>query len=138
MFGAPRSRFVAEFMGVTNLLPGTVEGQGRFRLADGVAVRTTAPAGPDPAGSVLAIRPERLRIMPSDAAVAADGDLPAEIEAATYRGLSVEYRLRTPSGITLTARRATPATGGPAMLDPGTRVHVALPPEACHLVPAER
>ena len=71
VFGAPRSRFVAEFMGVTNLLPGTVEGQGRFRLADGVAVRTTAPAGPDPAGSVLAIRPERLRIMPSDAAVAA-------------------------------------------------------------------
>src|SRR5436305_1801542 len=133
VFGTPRSRFVAEFMGVTNLLPGTVEGPGTFRLADGNAIRVPdAVAGRG--ATVLAIRPERVRITPSGADTEPD-TLDAEIEAATYRGLSVEYRLRTTSGLCLTARRATPATGGPVMLEPGARVHVAVPPDACHFVP---
>ncbi len=135
VFGAPRSRFVAEFMGVTNLLPGTVEGPGTFRLADGNAIRVPAAVAGRGA-TVLAIRPERVWITPSGADTEPD-TLDAEIEAATYRGLSVEYRLRTTSGLCLTARRATPATGGPAMLEPGARVHVAVPPDACHFVPVE-
>ncbi len=63
VFGAPRSRFVAEFMGVTNLLSGTVEGPGTFRLDDGNAFRVPgAVAGRGT--TVLAIRPERVRITP--------------------------------------------------------------------------
>ena len=141
VFGAPRSRFVAEFMGVTNLLPGTLEGRDRFRRADGAAIpipdQDVIPdqGSPGHRDMVLAIRPERIRIAPAGAGAGPD-DVAAAIETATYRGLSVEYGLRTASGLALTARQATPAVGGPAMLPPGAPVRLTIPPDACVLVPA--
>ncbi|KAB1073502.1 ABC transporter ATP-binding protein [Methylobacterium planeticum] len=135
VFAAPRSRFVAEFMGVTNLLPGTFEASGCFRLTNGAAIRISDQAGAPERESVLAIRPERIRIARAGATPGPD-DLPAEIEAATYRGLTVEYRLRTGSGLHLTARQPTPATGGPTMLEPGACIHIGVPTDACLLIPA--
>ncbi|MBX8828359.1 ABC transporter ATP-binding protein, partial [Ochrobactrum sp. SFR4] len=38
VFDTPRSRFVAEFMGVTNLLSGKMEAANRFRLKGGDVV----------------------------------------------------------------------------------------------------
>ncbi len=65
LYEAPANRFVADFIGVTNFLPGRrgagpaveVDGLGRFRgtLADGAA-------GSPGAAAVLAVRPERVRV----------------------------------------------------------------------------
>jgi ABC-type Fe3+/spermidine/putrescine transport system ATPase subunit len=67
----PKSAFVADFIGQTNLLQGTVEGVD----SDGVRVRTAVGmmkaaghAGKDRQTVVLSIRPERIRILSGDAA----------------------------------------------------------------------
>jgi putative spermidine/putrescine transport system ATP-binding protein len=132
LFEHPSSRFVAEFMGVTNLLPGEVSGAGRFRLGSGetICVATDAASG----RLDLAIRPERLMLHDGSAAEAAN-TLSAEVEFATYRGLVIDYRVRTPSGLSLIARRPSPAAGGPALLAIGRPVHVSFQPEAGTLVP---
>ena len=131
LFGRPASRFAAEFMGVTNLLPGELADVGRFRLASGEEVRV------DPAGVAgdlsLAVRPERLLL---DGADDDHNALPAVVELATYRGLVIDYRVATASGLVLIARRPSPAVGGPAPLQPGQPVRVSWHPDAGTLVAA--
>ncbi|MFG1262959.1 ABC transporter ATP-binding protein [Xanthobacter aminoxidans] len=131
LFGRPASRFAAEFMGVTNLLSGELAGVGRFRLASGEEVRV------DPAGLSgdlsLAVRPERLVL---DGAEEDHNALPAVVELATYRGLVIDYRVATTSGLALIARRPSPAVGGPAPLKPGQPVRVSWHPNAGTLVAA--
>ncbi|QEL25098.1 ABC transporter ATP-binding protein [Bosea sp. F3-2] len=132
LFGKPSSHFVAEFMGMTNLLSGEVAGLDRFRLESGdtLAIPSVAAGG----RLALAIRPERLVIDGDDDVLAAN-TLPAEVEFATYRGLMIDYRLRTSSGLALVARRPSPAVGGPAPLAVGRPVRVSFHPEAGTLVP---
>ncbi|MFG1236014.1 ABC transporter ATP-binding protein [Xanthobacter autotrophicus DSM 597] len=131
LFGRPASRFAAEFMGVTNLLPGELVGVGRFRLASGEEVRV------DPVGVSgdlsLAVRPERLIL---DGTEDNHNALPAVVELATYRGLVIDYRVATASGLDLIARRPSPAVGGPAPLQPGQPVRVSWHPDAGTLVAA--
>ena len=131
LFGRPASRFAAEFMGVTNLLPGELVGVGRFRLASGEEVRVH-PAGVGGDLS-LALRPERLAL---DADEPDHNALPAVVDLATYRGLVIDYRVATASGLVLIARRPSPAVGGPAPLKPGQPVRVSWHPDAGTLVPA--
>ncbi len=131
LFGRPASRFAAEFMGVTNLLPGELAGVGRFRLAGGDEVRV-APTGV-PGDLSLAVRPERLML---DGAEEDHNALPAVVELATYRGLVIDYRVATASGLVLIARRPSPAVGGPAPLQPGQPVRVSWHPDAGTLVAA--
>jgi len=133
VFDTPKSRFVAEFMGVTNLLPGRLEQGGRFRLASGdvVPVASGTKAGDD---MIMAVRPERIELR--DTPSGDDGSLKAEIELATYRGLMIDYRVRTSSGIALTARRPAPAVGGPEALPHGRQVGLSWQADAGVLVPA--
>ena len=132
VFDTPKSRFVAEFMGVANLLPGQVEKGGGFRLGSGEVMPVT-PNGKS-GDVIMALRPERIQIR--DAAAANDGALNAQIELATYRGLMIDYRVRTDSGMTLTARRPAPAVGGPEALLPGHKVRLSWAADAGVLVPA--
>ncbi|HEY0327958.1 MAG TPA: ABC transporter ATP-binding protein [Rhodopseudomonas sp.] len=133
IFETPCSRFAAEFMGVTNLFPGKAAAPGLFVLDDGAVVRladAAVPSGP----CSLALRPERIEV---SAAPPAEGDnsFHAMVEIATYRGALIEYRLRSQRGLTMIARRPTPALGGPAVLAPGATVHVSWPITAGSLVP---
>src|SRR5947209_11850637 len=58
LYERPRTAFVAGFLGVSNLLPGTVEGPDAIRLVDGTAVRAQVDgkAGPGAAG----VRPAKI------------------------------------------------------------------------------
>ncbi|WP_029004423.1 ABC transporter ATP-binding protein [Azorhizobium doebereinerae] len=129
VFATPRSHFVAEFMGVTNLLAGRPEAGG-FRLASGevVPVRVADNGGEQ----ALAVRPERIALAPGEGG---EGGLAGRIELATYRGLVIDYQVRAPSGLTLTARCPSPAAGGPRQLSAGDMVRVSWRPEAAVLVP---
>ena len=135
IFSRPRSRFVAEFMGVTNLLTGEREGVDGFRLDGGERVRIPERTSEAGHGAVLAIRPERVCIR-SRSEDADPDDLAGRIELATYRGQSIDYRVETASGLRLSARSPTPAAGGPAMHAAGDAVRVVIEPEACLLVAA--
>jgi putative spermidine/putrescine transport system ATP-binding protein len=133
IFETPRSRFAAEFMGVTNLLAGKTVAPGLFVLDDGTVVRladSSVVVGP----CSLALRPERIEV---SAAPPVEGDnvFHGTVEVATYRGALIEYRLRSQGGLAIIARRPTPALGGPAVLSPGVNIHVSWPVTAGSLVP---
>jgi spermidine/putrescine transport system ATP-binding protein len=65
IYDRPRTRFVADFIGDTNLLAATAEGTGAARLPDGTVIRVEHDAA---AGTQLtiAIRPEHVGLRQSD------------------------------------------------------------------------
>jgi putative spermidine/putrescine transport system ATP-binding protein len=133
IFDTPRSRFAAEFMGVTNLLSGKTVAPGLFVLDDGAVVRlanSSVASGP----CSLALRPERIEVSAAPPVEGHNG-LQATVEIATYRGALIEYRLRSQRGLAIIARRPTPALGGAALLSPGASVHASWPITAGALVP---
>jgi putative spermidine/putrescine transport system ATP-binding protein len=133
VFEKPSSYFVAEFMGVTNLLEGTPEGMDCFRLSTGEAL--SVPSGPRPSGAwALALRPERIDISGA-ANIIFENQLDATVDASTYRGLVIDYRIRTDPGLIITVRCPAPSMGGPPALAPGQRVTARWPQSAGHVVP---
>lgn len=105
LFDRPVSRFVAEFMGVENILDGIVS------AADGVAVsvrhdeatlrgRWCGQGRPAVGDSVaLGVRAERLRLGPEDAVpVAVVNRLPCRLEGAVYKGKYLDQTVGTAVG----------------------------------------
>jgi putative spermidine/putrescine transport system ATP-binding protein len=105
IYQRPASRFVAEFIGLTNIFAGAVEAGGRFRTAGGESL--AIPAGTRGDGvSALAIRPEQIVLRRAGAEECADaGCLPATIEDIVYRGALTELVVRTASGMPLIVHR---------------------------------
>ncbi len=102
VYETPVSRFVAEFIGQTNFIPGsvrqgTVAGgactvatqAGEFRLLAPLALR-------DGAAADIAVRPERLRLSPAPVADALS--LPGTVLRHVYLGNHTEIHLRTAGG----------------------------------------
>ncbi len=94
LYERPGSRFVASFLGAANILPATVRASGDGgTLLDvpGVgAVRAACPAPAPPGGAVhLALRPERLRLLPIGARAGrtSHGALPGTLAAAAGAGM---------------------------------------------------
>ncbi|MDM8347187.1 ABC transporter ATP-binding protein [Pseudochrobactrum sp. sp1633] len=139
VFDAPRSRFVAEFMGVSNLLTGKPESKGYFRLTSGELVPVQVIA-PDVNKTILALRPERIEISSCLTSAGSASDvsraLEGRIEHAVYRGLMIDYRIKTKSGLSLIARRPAPAAGGLQILPTGHEVALSWSKDAAALVSA--
>ncbi len=108
LYDAPRTRFVAGFIGTTNLLAGTVEsvepggivvrlrGGERCLAASGLQAGTTID---------LAIRPEAVSLNPDNGTDATDGPVPmlrGHVLQSAYLGTSVSHQVRTDGGIVLT------------------------------------
>ena len=144
LYDHPRSRYVADFIGETNLLPVTVDGRDPAIVTvagpeGAIPVRVT-PAGVVLAGSPvwLSVRPESLTIVPSgDRAGSSGGDaggvvnsLPAVVRDVVYAGSVVKVHAAVADGTTLVALRA-PADPPVAT---GAVVHVQWPVERGALV----
>jgi iron(III) transport system ATP-binding protein len=133
LFEHPRTRFVAEFVGKTNLIDAVADdahsvARGSLRLrvaADGLTPR--APV-------VVSIRPHQIAIGPS-AASRADRDanvLAGTVVRASYLGEAVDYQVAL-DGSDVVLRVTGPA---PARVRPGEPVTVTVPTAACVLLPA--
>jgi len=119
LYDRPTTRFVADFIGTTNLLTGTVEpaagGGTVVRLTGGE--RCLAPVA-RPTGTTveLAVRPEVMQLAPDgaddpvgDGAIAAEGTasgpgrgLGARVLQSAYLGTSVSHQVQTDGGLVLT------------------------------------
>ncbi len=90
IYERPSSRFVADFIGRTNLIEATVESAGTVRLANGVVIEadTSAPSG---SGVAVSLRPERIRVQPRGATGADGGSLDGKVGDVTYLGHAVVY-----------------------------------------------
>jgi spermidine/putrescine transport system ATP-binding protein len=108
LYDRPATSFVADFIGTTNLLSGTVEALDRdaatVRLDSGDRC-VVAPLGRHAGQAVqLSVRPESIVIHPgangSDSP-SGNGRLRATVEQVAYLGAAVQYHLRTEGGLGL-------------------------------------
>ena len=98
VYDRPANRFVAEFIGETNLLPGRVEAGPALRLAGGALLKGSAAEGFAPGQeALLSLRPERIAIREAGAQ-AGDNTLPAEVLDTVYQGDHLRMVLDSPAG----------------------------------------
>jgi spermidine/putrescine transport system ATP-binding protein len=98
----PNNRFVADFIGETNFIPGSVEQQGetvQFAIAPDVVVPAVFAGESIPVGSnaVLSIRPEKIDIVQSgtdNAGHSKDARAPGKIVDLVYLGTDTRYVVR--------------------------------------------
>ncbi|MCC6309619.1 MAG: ABC transporter ATP-binding protein [Trueperaceae bacterium] len=136
IYERPSGRFVADFIGETNFLPGVLEAksgsEGRVRLADGT-VLTGAVRDPDLVvgnGVALALRPEKLAVenVAADAPpdlLPGQSALPGRVIGATYLGTDARYQVEVAGGVTVVARVQNQQHGFSGMLAEGTPVRLS-------------
>ncbi len=127
VYHRPQSRFVAEFIGVANLVEGRVAEGGVE--ADG-RLWPAATAGRFPLGHGVTVvyRPERLSI--------GEEGLPATVAARSFRGGFARLDLRLDDGAIVTVD--VPSHGGADPLpEPGACVGLVVPAAAAHLIVEE-
>jgi spermidine/putrescine transport system ATP-binding protein len=121
LYERPVNRFVANFIGVSNPVPGrvvgfdpsnrraVVESDRGLRLEGRVTAVDTSPTIGDQV--VVAIRPERLRLDPAGSVVTEPGRtaIDGRIRQGTYLGDQTEYRIETGQAGELVVRRQNAA-----------------------------
>jgi spermidine/putrescine transport system ATP-binding protein len=129
LYETPRTAFVAGFLGISNLLPGTIERDGAVRLEDGTVVRVPAAAGRSGAVS-MGIRPEKVRLGTQE-----ENRLTGEVRESAYIGVSTQYIVDTRAGaITLYVQNAE--AGAPSV-QPGNQVTLSWSPNATFVVESQ-
>ncbi len=129
LYEAPRTAFVAGFLGISNLLRGTVEGDGVVRLEDGSVVRVPAAAGRTGELSI-GIRPEKVRLGTQE-----ENHLAGEVRESAYIGVSTQYIVDTRAGaITLYVQNAET---GASSVQPGSQVTLSWSPDATFVVESQ-
>ncbi len=104
LYERPQTRFVAGFLGVSNLLSakadGTSDGYAAFRLGDGSACRVPAALATGRKGEIaLGVRPEKIRLTEPDKDIPAGMNrLTGVIAHASYLGVSTQYIVQLPDG----------------------------------------
>jgi spermidine/putrescine transport system ATP-binding protein len=118
---------VAGFLGVSNLLEGTVVGEDRVKLADGTEVRCPREALAGRSGTVqIGVRPEKLRVG------GAEGNtLAGTVAESAYIGVSTQYILDTPAG-PVTVYVQNDRAGG--QVATGERLTLSWSPESTFVV----
>jgi spermidine/putrescine transport system ATP-binding protein len=104
LYERPKTRFVAGFLGVSNLLSvnadGTSGDYAAFRLGDGTACRVPAALATGRQGNIaLGVRPEKIRLSePSKDIPAGHNRLSGVIAHASYLGVSTQYIVQLKDG----------------------------------------
>jgi spermidine/putrescine transport system ATP-binding protein len=94
LYERPQTAFVASFLGISNLLPGTVAGPGRVRLEDGTEVRVPEAILNGRSGKVaVGVRPEKIRLGHSE-----ENRLTGRLLETAYVGVATQYVLDTRCG----------------------------------------
>jgi spermidine/putrescine transport system ATP-binding protein len=97
LYERPATRFVADFIGSTNLLRGVIEPDGSIRLSSGEVARAAHDGLPPGAEVEISIRPESIELVPADAV----GAIRGQVEQAAYLGTNLSYQVRTAGGLVL-------------------------------------
>jgi spermidine/putrescine transport system ATP-binding protein len=134
MYEEPETVFVADFLGVSNLMDVDVEGSAgggcAVRLGDFVLHATRGAVrrhGPTRA----VIRPERVRIEPYEAT--GENRVPGMVERVVYLGSAEQLVVRLATGDVVQALRVNDGTS--RALAQGTAVQVHLPADALRVLP---
>jgi len=128
LYERPETPFVAGFLGVSNLLPGTMVGPDAVRLDDGTQVQVAPEALHGRTGRVaVGIRPEKIRVDGGEA-----NTLEGTVQESAYVGVATQYVVETASGrLTVYVQNVRPGAVGAA---PGDRLSLSWSPDATFVV----
>ena len=94
LYERPRTAFVASFLGISNLLPGTVAGPDTVRLEAGAEMRVPRQALEGRSGRVaVGVRPEKIRLGHAE-----ENKLTGRLLETAYVGVATQYVLETKAG----------------------------------------
>jgi spermidine/putrescine transport system ATP-binding protein len=142
LYERPVNRFVADFIGSSNFIAGTVEsieatGHVVVRSDRGLALRgwVTDPSASPSVGQAVTVvtRPERLEVVAPDSDATATGwtAVPGRVHQGTYLGDHTEFRVETEgAGELIVLRQNAMGTGGGQGVGPGDPVVVRWREEA--------
>jgi spermidine/putrescine transport system ATP-binding protein len=135
LYERPTTRFVAGFLGVSNLLPGRVDGTADdyalVRLADDTRVRVPRAMVEGQTDLEVGVRPEKIRLVePDETPTAGHNVLPGVVVDASYIGVSTQYIVQARGGARLTvyAQNISRATRAD-LWRPGERVTLDWDPD---------
>jgi spermidine/putrescine transport system ATP-binding protein len=130
VYERPQEEFVAGFIGISNLIEGTVEEGGMVRIANGEKVPAPLPPDCSPGQTVnLSVRPEKIAVDElEDGMVSLEGT----IESRVYLGVMTQITVSIGNGSRLVAlEQATYRSSAEDRWDPGTKVRIGWNPEHC-------
>ncbi len=138
IYEQPGSRWVAEFIGDVNIVEGRVTGtqygQTVIETAAMGAVRIAPELAMQPGAAVfVAIRPEKIRVVPDPAPHTNDNAIVGEVADVGYLGDVSLYRVRLDSGFVVTAKTANATRLVERPIAAGDRVCLSFTP-ACAVV----
>jgi len=128
LYERPGTAFVAGFLGKSNLLDGTVAGDGIVRLGDGTEIR--AGTNGQQGRISIGVRPEKISLGEGGA-----NRLAGKVKESAYIGVATEMVVETPVG-ELTVFHQNVEAGG-VVPPTGTAVTVSWAPEATFVVQRE-
>ena len=137
LYGFPKTRFVADFIGTCNLLVGPVRERGNgavtIEVADlgPVKVASEIASAPGTEGAV-AVRPEKVRLTAPGAATSADNHFAGTVTGLLYQGDVTVYMVRADRGHPMEALLANSGAGLAKFFEVGDRVEMSWPADAGH------
>jgi spermidine/putrescine transport system ATP-binding protein len=124
----PGSRFVADFIGDSNLIEALPDGHGRYRIGAAGEVVAASDAAPG-AKVTLAVRPERASLLPPGQ----EGGLAGRVEQVVYSGSDTSFHVLLEGGPRFRVRVQNREGAMPAFA-PGDPVAVRIPPAAIQVL----
>jgi spermidine/putrescine transport system ATP-binding protein len=136
LYEQPRTEFVANFLGVSNLLDGRLvqrdRAVGHVETADGARLRVpvTRLDGVDASAMRVGVRPEKITLRATDAARPGPSanTLRGRVTDASFLGTSTSYVVRTDGGADMTVYAQNAGDGALETLGPGRDVVLAWDP----------
>jgi spermidine/putrescine transport system ATP-binding protein len=147
LYERPRTEFVANFLGVSNLIDGrlgaTQGGLATVETHDGARLHVPAErVGPHDTDSIrVGVRPEKITLMPAGNGGAPDGgsnSLRGTVVVASFLGVSIQYLVRAPGGEELTVFAQNLDGSEPDSFGPGREVDLTWDPHHTFVVAKEQ
>jgi putative spermidine/putrescine transport system ATP-binding protein len=132
IYRAPANRFVANFVGLSNLLPVDLIDPQTVRLGDQLLTISGGVTGTVPRPAILSIRPENVRLADDGDGASGDNVLSGKMVGLRDMGASLEVTLECAGTRILAVLHPRDWRGG----TPGDTLAIRLPPGDCLVIAA--
>jgi spermidine/putrescine transport system ATP-binding protein len=134
VYERPTEEFVAGFIGISNLLEGTITDDGHVRIANGLEVPVAVPDGVEPGDTVnLSVRPEKIAV--DEEVEEGMIGLDATVEARVYLGVMTQITVSLADGARLVAlEQAWHRSRAEDRWEPGMKITIGWRPEHCRVL----
>ena len=136
IYEKPQTRFVADFIGRSNILLGNLENKGKTINAEGLTLPNKENVTSGSEGVSVMIRPECVEITKSESkATSPSADVKGKITASIYLGSIVQYSVQIIDGPNLVVTQNNTGSEDLKNLTVGDDVDVSFPDSAVYILP---